>query len=126
MAAVASPAAVPAVFVSVSAALPAAEAVAAGGWHASVADLKIGSRVSVYWADDNAWYAGTVKSCSRTRGVCVVFDKQEGEDDCTMYYESFTEENWKMGRAALPPPPPPPPAAGASSSKAQGKKRARA
>lgn len=120
-------AAAPAVFASVPAALPAAAAAAAGGWHASAADLKIGSRVSVWWADDNAWYAGTVKSCSRTRGVCVVFDKQEGEDDCTMYYESFAEENWKMARAALPPPPPPPPASGAScsSSKAQGKRRAR-
>ena len=118
-------AAVPAVLASVPTALPTAAAALA----ASVADLKIGSRVSVWWVDDDAWYAGTVKSCSRTRGVCVVFDKQEGEDDCTMYYESFAEEKWKMARAALPPPPPPPPAAGASStssSKAQGKKRARA
>ena len=124
-AAVAAPAAAPAVLASVPTALPAATAALA----ASVADLKIGSRVSVWWVDDDAWYAGTVKSCSRTRGVCVVFDKQEGEDDCTMYYESFAEEKWKMARAALPPPPPPPPAAGASStssSKAQGKKRARA
>ena len=96
---------------------------AAAASAASVADLKIGSRVSVWWADDDVWYAGTVRSCSRTRGVCVVFDKQEGEDDCTMYYESFAEENWKMARAALPPPPPP--VAGAPSSKAQGKKRAR-
>ena len=112
---VAMPAAAPAVFASVLAALPAA----------SVADLKIGSRVCVWWEDDDAWYAGTVKSCSRTRGVCVVFDKQDGEDDCTMYYESFAEEKWKMARAALPPPPLPSPAAGASS-KAQGKKRMRA
>jgi hypothetical protein len=120
-AAVAAPAAAPAVLASVPAALPAAAAAAA----ASVADLKIGSRVSVWWADDDAWYAGTVKSCSRTRGVCVVYDHQEGEDDCTMYYESFAEEKWKMARAALPLPPPPPPA-GSASSKAQGKKRARA
>ena len=119
--ATAAPAAATAVSASVPTALPAAAAAAT----ASVADLKIGSRVSVWWADDDAWYAGTVKGCSRTRGVCVVFDKQEGEDDCTMYYESFAEEKWKMARATLLPPPPPPPAAGASS-KALGKKRARA
>ena len=75
----------------------------------AIADLKVGMRLRFWFNDDRAWFAGAVKSISRFRGVCVAFDKVEGEDDITTYYKDkdLIAEVWELEISASAPPPPP-------------------
>ena len=81
-------------------------------------DLKTGMRLRIWWGDDTTWYAGRVMSISRSRGICVAFDKVEGEDDRTEYYsrEELDAEEWELicAPAAAPPASAPPQSAAAT------------
>ena len=48
----------------------------------------IGSRIRVWWEDDNRWYAGRVHNYSRSRGHFVVYD----DDD--RIFENLCEARW--------------------------------
>ena len=58
---------------------------------ASASDAAIGSRVRIWWAEEGAWFEGTVSSAtSRSRGTCIRYD-----DGQTMY-EKLHEERWEL------------------------------
>ena len=69
------------------------------------ADLKVGMRLRIWWDGDEVWYVGEVKSVSRSRGICIAFDKVAGEDDKTEYYslKELDEQRWELfGAEAAP------------------------
>ena len=55
----------------------------------------IGQRVRVYWDADNAWYAGTIRGYTRSRGHLIVYDSVVGEDDLRQWCK-LEEEVWQI------------------------------
>ena len=47
----------------------------------------IGTRLRVWFPDDNAWYVGTVSASTRGRGTQVKYDQVEGEDDLVKWHK---------------------------------------
>ena len=58
---------------------------------ASASDAVIGSRVRIWWAEEKAWFEGTVSSAtSRSRGTCISYD------DGQSMYEKLPDEKWEL------------------------------
>ena len=59
----------------------------------------IGQRVRVYWDADDAWYAGTIREYSRSRGHYIVFDRAAGENHLEQQdfqWCKLEEEVWQI------------------------------
>ena len=55
----------------------------------------VGRRVRVWFDGPGEWFAGRVKSFSKSRGYCIAYDKVPGEDDLTGTRD-LDEERWEL------------------------------